>query len=255
MSLLDGLIASLKLHETAGTRSDSHDGHDGIEIGSVGSASGGPLGIAATSSQASDYLSVHDHVDLRGDAAITIATWAKVPEGATLVLASKVTQSNSDDEYWLSYVATGKANFDIAGADLSYPTAQSDVLTPDAWHFILAWWAQGEGIYLQVDNGSPQFQAFTGENVAAEAGSLTVCKGGDGLAAEQSLSFWRRVLTTDERTRLWNNGAGLDFVGGNSTDANYYYYLTDFGAELERERQLMAQMEAARRAVWQKPAK
>ena len=262
MSLLDGLIAHWKLDEASGDRLDSSgNGHTLSVNTGPASAVAGKLGLALTNGKVLYDGAALSNFDVPDG--FTIAGWLKMSgsgSGSAGIIFDVQSLPTYDDICFLqAYENEGQAFFvcGIAGTDLSYPEPVGPA-TLDEWHLALGWWVKGEGVYVQVDNGTPILAEYAGDILSSPANTFVYSV--DINSAIDSPSFWRRVLTAAERSALWNRGAGLDYpftptVANSGGTDNYYYWRYDQQAALEEERQLMAQMEAARRAVWQKPRK
>jgi len=208
VTLLDGLVAHWKLDEESGDRLDSSgNGHTLTPDGDV-TTGAGKLGLAV----AQGSFTVPNTFDVPDG--FTVGVWVKdagISDYPGSTVAVYISGEGGDDVCSLSFGHSLRAHFDIAGADLSYPEVVSEALTADEWHLLVAWWEPGAGLYLQTDNAEPMLTAFTGENVTNDQEiPAGVIVDGTGQAVD-SVSFWSRVLTSDERTRLWNNGDGLDY--------------------------------------------
>jgi hypothetical protein len=84
------------------------------------------------------------------------------------------------------------------------------------WHFVVFWHnAAANTIQIQIDNAAPVSAGTTGP-MPAGLGAVTIGLGWglnfDGLIDE--IGLWRRVLTADERTQLYNGGNGLTYPFG-----------------------------------------
>jgi hypothetical protein len=98
-------------------------------------------------------------------------------------------------------------------------------VTTGTWYFVVAWYdPTANKAYLQINNGTPDEVAFSsGLNTGAVdlyLGSYRNVTGFlDGRIDE--VGIWSRVLASDERTSLYNGGAGIgydDLDGGGASD-------------------------------------
>jgi hypothetical protein len=103
-------------------------------------------------------------------------------------------------------VGTGAANAEVSG----------DTLSDGVWMFIVAWYSSADQkVYIQCDNGTPVEAAWTGGTQSSSGAGFSIggadVGGGHFNGSIDSVSFWKRVLTSQERTDLYNGGNGLDY--------------------------------------------
>lgn len=221
MSLLTNLISYWALNEASGTRFDSHASNDLTDNGSVGSSTG-KINSAAEFN-GSNFLSCADNADLSwGSNQKTLSFWFK---------ANSLTSNHFIVSKWPGNFGEVGVRIDSAGnirlyaeyADFSNTTHMdsSVTATTGAWYFVVIWsdpvaqelWISVNGT---VDGGSyTQGIADSGRAFiigAADSGPNQLF---DGDVDEVGL--WGRVLTSGERSDLYNGGAGLaysSFGGG-----------------------------------------
>lgn len=210
--LLDNLIAYWNLDEASGTRYDSHtNGLHLTDNNTVGASSGGgpdggdaALFVAANS----EYLSRTSESLLKiGDEDFTFSLWVYT---ATV---NKTLIYKANAEYRLDYVSTalGKFSFEMNNyavianvAFTSYSTWAFVVVTHDS---------AANTLSISVNNGTP-VTVGTGGNYPANQSNAFRIGGGqffmDGRMAY--IGYWKRVLTSDEHTWLYNSGAGRTFA-------------------------------------------
>jgi hypothetical protein len=192
---------------------DSHGTNDLTNVNGVTSAAG-KLGNAGDfESSSAQYLSHPDPTPL-GDEDFTYACWFKRESMGRVQLIAK------DAE-------TGRSYFlQISPDDLIVMTFGSDALGVNRpipadlnWHYVIVWHdAAANTLSLQVDDGGVGTQA-TGGIFPALNPAIPVRIGArqytgfqdyfDGLIDDVGL--WRRVLTAEERTALYNGGLGLAY--------------------------------------------
>lgn len=216
MSLLDDLVSHWKLDEASGTRVDSHGDNDLTDNNTVGQAAGKIGDAAAFVAANSEYLSRTSNASLQaGDADFAIACWLWLDTTADgRGLAGKWLASNQE---WILWEAGGNIRFFVS-ADGSGLTAVS-VPEPAAggWHLLVAWHdSVANTINIQLDNGAVASAAHAGGAFVGSAAfalgtnlDAPTNYGWDGRI--DSVSFWKRVLTSDERAALYSAGAGLDY--------------------------------------------
>jgi hypothetical protein len=101
--------------------------------------------------------------------------------------------------------------------ELGSPIYQSvsQAISATAWHFVVGWIDNQKVLSLQVDNAAPITLQLAdwlfGDTDTFFLGNA----GGSGpfgfRGQLDEFSLWQRALTANERTRLYNNGAGLAF--------------------------------------------
>ena len=215
--LLTDLIAYWDLDETSGTRADSHtNGLDLTDNNTVGSG----LGVDGVSTAADFELDNSEYLSRASESAsqpsatsgFTVCGWARL-EGYGFygpVLAKDDVSSrtfvlmpnNSGDSLPAMHV-NGDSIKALWGAQLNL----------DTWYFIVGWWDPADGkAYIQVNNGTPVASAGTGTVITDGTATITIGALGDGSTYKydgrmQSVGYWNRVLTSDERTWLYNSGS------------------------------------------------
>jgi hypothetical protein len=210
-TLLNNLLAYWKLDETSGTRIDSHGSNNLIDNNTVGSATG-KIGNAASFVAAnSEYLSVNSsQLSFAGD--FTISVWNKptsvVGTSASYVLSKDDTTNR---EYHIQLLSSNY-NFQVWNGATKY--LMSLPATSGVWQHLMMWYDSVAGtLYASVNNGTPATGAVPGINTTS-APFLVGVRGDfkgyyDGLIDE--VGIWTRLLTTAERTQLYNSGSGLTY--------------------------------------------
>lgn len=223
MSLLTSLVSYWKLDEASGTRYDSHGTNDLTDNGSVSSTTG-KLNSAGSWDGGSRYLSHSDNSDLStGDIDFTFTAWVKFTDiGQRRFIIGKDDSTSGNREYTLFYHnATDRIRFDVFTATDSDHFVLADSLgspSTGTWYFIVAWYdSTANTLNIQINNGT--VDTTSGVSSLQSSGAAEFRLGArsysgiedyhDGLIDE--VGFWKRVLTSDERTRLYNSGAGLDY--------------------------------------------
>lgn len=218
-----GLISWWTMDETSGTRYDSHGSNDlSVTITDPGYATG-VVGNAADFQNNINYtLQADADASLTtGDIDFTIALWVNSDvQSITRDFFSKWDNS-SQLEFIVGYNnSNDRIRFVIRNAaDTASVTVNADNLgspSTDTWYFIVAWHdATANTLNIQVNNGTVDSVSHSGGVNQEAAKELTVGSRGttgsqyDGLIDE--ISFWKRVLTDDERTWLFNSGNGRTY--------------------------------------------
>lgn len=224
MALLDNLIAHWKLNESSGTRNDSHGANHLTDNNTVGSATGKLDGAAQFVAANSEYLSRADNADLStGDVDFTLACWvyldSKNDNQAILV---KDSATAGDREYTLYYdLGVDRFVFVVfrpTDAAVNLKADNFGAPSTGTWYFVTAWHdAAADQIGIAINAGTA--------DTVASGGALQASGGAEfrlGASAYSgfesyldgrldSASLWKRVLTAQERTDLYNSGNGLDY--------------------------------------------
>jgi hypothetical protein len=228
VALADNLIAYWTLDEASGTRNDSVGSSHLADTNTVGSAAG-KLGSAASFVAAnSECLSRADNADLStGDIDFTLAAWVQLTGTATTRPILGKQSSAAVREYRLQYEASntrfrflvfnaaGSVVGDVSASNFGPPSA-GVLYHVAAWHD-----AANNQVGIAVNGGTPNTAATTGAPADTAATFYLGFDAAnavyfDGLIDEVGL--WKRVLTSQDRTDLYNGGAGLAFssFGGGS---------------------------------------
>jgi hypothetical protein len=213
-SLKHNLISHWKLEESSGTRLDAHGTNDLTDNNTVTSGTG-KLGNAASFVAANDeFLSHTDNDELStGDIDFTVACWVNF---SSLAGTHGFLQKGMNDAYgeYLILYSPGPDTFIFYIADLTTSVTSNAVsFATNTWHFVVAWYdSVTNKLNIQIDNGVVSSTSFSGGN-ASSPGTFKIGKGvgnsHDGLV--DSVSYWKRVLTSAERRALYNSGNGLDY--------------------------------------------
>lgn len=235
MALTDSLISYWALDEASGNRADSHGSNTLTDGNSVGSGAG-KIGTAADfESGSTDYLFRNDNADLStGDVDWSLQAWVNLESKPAnlMVIAGKhdgATVAGSEYLlYWDNTVDRFRlAVYGPAGATATVTASTFGAPSTGTWYLIHVWHdATANEIGIAVNAGSADTASFSaGCNDTAANLILGTLEGGslwyDGLIDE--VGFWKRVLTSGERTQLYNGGSGLAYpfaAGGGATSGN-----------------------------------
>jgi len=229
-SYYSGLLAWWRLEDASGNRLDSVSAQALVPQGTVAQITNaaGKTGQAVSfNGTAGTYLSSADSATLSaGASSFTLAAWVyytSLPPsspGIGIVGKGSSSVSHNGGEYHLMH---GQNRFRwVIGNGSTFVDLEYSSLVPlvSTWYFVVGWYDAALDIqYLQVNNG-------TVVQVANAAGSydstfpLEVGRqvGWSGSATMQgrvdNVMFWKRTLTTQERTDLYNSGNGVDYTAG-----------------------------------------
>lgn len=226
MALWDNLVAYWKLDETSGTRADSYGSNTLSESASAVGYGTGKVSNAADFVKAnSNYLYIYDNAALSmGDIDFTVAAWLKIDDKSTSSgIVSKWYGPINNREYYILYLtgATDRISFFVSNDGTSSASINANNLgspSTDTWYFIVAWHdSVNDTINIQINNGAIDSLSYAS---GVYNGSASFVLGSnrvgintaplDGMIDE--VGVWKRVLSSDERTELYNSGNGTTYT-------------------------------------------
>jgi hypothetical protein len=252
MALTDNLIAFWEFEEASNaTRNDSHGTNHLTNNNSV-AATSGRVGLCAEFYNAdADFLNRASNATLQaGDIDFTFAQWVVLRSKAnTYSIVGKDDAGAGQREYGIGY------NLGIDRYQFYAAKPTDDTVTVEAnnygapavetWHFVVCWHdATANTLNIQVNNGTANSSATGGSlqaasNAAFHIGSRATPGGQayfDGFIDQ--VGYWKRTLTSDERTWLYNSGSGRSYAevlagmgGGPGTKYSWWAWET-FGRPL-----------------------
>lgn len=208
--LLTSLVSYWKLDEASGTRNDSHGANNLTDNNTVTSTTGKISNAAEFNSANAESLSHASNADLVcGDVDFTFTGWIYQASAANGYVIAKDDPASRD--YGLR-IASSVPIFEMGGGA---PTISSSVtMSTSTWYFIVVWHdATANTINIQVNDGSVDSAGDGGFSTGASEfriGSRSYPSFEayyTGLVDE--VGFWKRILTTGEKTSLYNGGSGL----------------------------------------------
>lgn len=221
MALADNLVAYWSLDEASGDAIDAHSTNDLTDNGSVGATTGKVDG-ARDFDGSSHFFSLADNTDLStGDIDFTISCWIFLDAlGAT---PARVVLAKGDNvsaaaalEYGL-FGVSGRLNWRVStGAALALVQTPAASITTGVWYFVVFWHdSVNNQIAISLDGAAATTTSHSnGMQDASGAFRLGYDNTGvrffDGLIDE--VGFWKRVLTSEEITELYNSGNGRDYA-------------------------------------------
>jgi hypothetical protein len=234
--LTTNLVAYWTLDETSGNRADSVGSSTLTEYGTVGSAAG-VIGQAAQFSGTNTYrLAAPDSAVLStGDIDFTLAAWVYLTSRSNAqIIAGKFNYGGGQAEYQLAYRAvTDRLIFRVSpdGAlSPDYSVSANAFGSPplNTWMYVVGWHDAGnDTINIQVNNGAVESVSYA-LGVLDGTSSFIVGANNEGVFQDfpilnngrvDEVGLWKRVLTNDERARLYNFGAGCTYPFTACTDA------------------------------------
>lgn len=243
MALVDDLVVYLSLDEASGNAIDAHGSNDMSDNNTVGATTGKVGGGRDLEVGSSEYFSAAHNSDWAvGDIDFTLQAWVNAESlaGDSYIL-SKYAFSFPDRQYALRYnVTTNRFDFFVSpdGDNATIATVTANNLgapSTATWYLIHAWHdATNNQIGIAVNAGTADITSHSGGVVNASSnvnvGAIAAAAHWDGIIDE--VGFWKRVLTSDERTELYNAGTGRDYdyiVGGAPAASTHHLHLQLLG--------------------------
>ena len=220
MALTDSLKAHYKLDETSGSRADSHGSATLTDFNTTGYNTGVLGNDADPSAASNEYLNrlAETAFNIGANDDWTVAGWFKA-DNINNSWAPLFVLSNTGATVSMSLWRTSSPIFRFYYSDPSNASANvsSASLASGTWYFVVMWHdAAAETINLQINNGTPTTTSgLTNNTTTSTDGEVWI--GWDGAYGSKpdmeadSVSIWNRTLTTQEKTDLYNGGAGLDY--------------------------------------------
>lgn len=223
MALTDNLISYWKLDEVSGTRIDSvvASANDLTDNNTVTQAVGKLTNAGQFTSANSEYLSRASNSLLQaGDIDFTIQAWVY---GDTFISVPMLVTKDNDAtnrEYALFY-DTSAARFAFgvytSGGTLRQVTATAfGAASINTWYHLIAWHdAAADTVNIAVNDTTPASAATTAALQAAGAAEFRISSRQRDArywnGRIDAVGFWKRVLTSGERTQLYNAGNGFEY--------------------------------------------
>lgn len=217
MALKENLIAHWSLEEASGSRADDIGGNTLLDTNTV-TSNPGKIGTAAQLTAASgEYLALADNAALSmGDIDFTVGAWVYLDTTASIMyVLSKLTAGTvAGIEYRLFYSTGASLTFSVSNGTTNTNVAAGGVLVASSWYFAVGWHdSVANTVNIQLNNGTP---VSAGHTVGAQDGVAPFHIGAANASnfwngRLDQVGVWKRVLTTQERTDLYNGGAGLAF--------------------------------------------
>jgi hypothetical protein len=219
MALTTSLISYWKLDEASGNALDAHGSNELTDVNTVGSATGKILNARDFERGSVEYFTHVDNASLSvGDIDWTWGMWVQLESKSA---SSHYFVSKGADAYLVRWNA-GSDRFEVLlYTGSAYITATANNFgapSTGVWYYILAWHdATENSLTIQVNNGTIDQVSTSGGFSPDTAGDLVIGDystpalgfSHDGLLDE--IGFWKRVLTTQERTDLYNSGSGFAY--------------------------------------------
>ena len=244
MPIKDNLEGWWDLEEASGNRIDAHGAND-LTDGATTPRAAGKVGFGVELNS-SDWVYIDDPASLTFvDEDFTVAFWWWTGDIFHAASRWAVAKCNTDTgfggrEYDIFYKnGINKFVFNVSNGGGQTEAVASAFGTPaeETWYYLVAWHdSVANTINIQVNNETPENSAHT-----------TGCHNGDGWFAigrlgeavfghadgiVDSVGVWRRVLTSDERTELYNSGDGVgyaDLAADTPRGSTFFFSLAGMG--------------------------
>lgn len=221
MALIDNLVSYWKMDEASGNALDAHGSNDLTDNNTVESGTGIISGARNFRTGFNEWFSKASNSSLQtGDIDFSISAWVKLTSlstNATIIQKGDQT-TNANMEYCLYMGASNTFRFDVFQSPSTVVTANSGVTGSTAtWYHLVAWHdSVNNEIGIVVNDGTPVTTSTSG-GVNTNTVNLNIAVWfptygfffTDGLIDE--VGFWKRVLTSGDRTALYNAGAGVAY--------------------------------------------
>lgn len=208
--LSDSLKAYWKMEEASGDRISSVGGHHLSDINSV-DRNNGKVGFSAVFIGGnSELLQMSSHSDLEvADEPFTLSFWVYLENNSSdQVLMSKWGVSS---EYIVDWQSSNHLRLRVGTGEVSINTT----LNNQTWYHILASHSSTDNqLSLQINNGPATTANYSdGTSSGAslfEIGGYSV--GGSYMTGRvDGVGVWKRLLTANEKSELYNNGNGSEY--------------------------------------------
>jgi len=215
-----GIVSYWKLDEVTGTRADSiiTTGNNLTDINTVPGIPGKISNAAFFAEASVETLSRSNNPTIQtGDISFTFAGWVNLTNGAfggrKTIISKGVIFAGA--EYFFCYnKGSDRFTFQVnASSELTAISLGSPGF--GEWHFFVVWHdSVADTINIQMDNGAVDSLAYAGGGIA-NSSEFRISSSSDDAryhnGGVDEVGFWKRVLTADERTALWNDGDGLTY--------------------------------------------
>jgi hypothetical protein len=221
--LSTSLIAFWRLEEASGNRIDSVNAIAMVPTGTPGNSAGKTGNAVSFTTATNTYLAAADSALLSAGAnqSFTVAAWIYF-NGALSGSRGVFGKGNASIiynqvEYLLGTSGTTLVWYVGSGSSYVNLGASGLTLAGSTWYFVVAWYdADADTQYIQVNNGTPSSVANAAgsfdSNGPAEIGRQPQVSGGTPFDGRiDNVMFWKRTLSTSERTALYNSGNGVDY--------------------------------------------
>lgn len=208
MAIADNLVAYWKLDEASGSRADSYGSETLTDNGTHGRVTGpGNLSYAASFTDNNTFQKNSDAA-LVNTGNFTIAGWFKTTSLGAGQYPSLMGKSPAAVEWTLGFNGDNMSlSLGVSPDGSNITWAGSSALSNGVWYFLTAWYDGGH-IYISINDAAPTSSVYSSGIYSGTAPFYIGWSfSGIGLAIA-GVAFWKRALTSAERTWLYNGGNG-----------------------------------------------
>lgn len=221
MAIIDNLVMYLSLEEASGNAIDAHGNNDLTDTNSVGTAAGKVSNARDFERDSSMYFRIEDNTDIStGDIDFSFAFWVQLESKSAFNSVFGKWDGAPNSEYIFYYEdSADRLIFSVSNdgtAGVGATANNFGSVSTGAWMFVVVWHdAANDQIGIQVNNGTADTTAHSTGVLDSTSGLEVGAFGGgqsswDGLIDE--FGFWKKVLTSDEKTWLYNSGNGRSYA-------------------------------------------
>ena len=225
MALTDNLISFWSLEEASGTRVDAvtATGNDLTDVNTV-TSNPGIVGTAAQFTRAnSEQLTraSNSTLALSTDQEFTWNVWVYLDSTAErLTFVNKYGGAGAETiAYLIEKLAAGNFRTIIGNGTTSVAREATTFGAPTTatWYMVTAWktaaTSPANSTSIAINAGTADSSALTGTVAEATIFRIGSRSGADFMNGRiDQVGFWKRALTSAERTQLYNGGAGLSYA-------------------------------------------
>jgi len=217
----NGLVAWWSLNETNGWRFDSHSGNHLADNNTVTSAAGLQGNAARFVKANQEYLSRADSSGL-STGSIDFTLVANVYLDNTTGNFIIIDKSNGTTyDYRLSFTSAGGFRLRVGGGN---EYVDSDPVTANTWYMVMAWQdSTNKTINIQLDEGPIHTVSYV-NGATDTTGPLLIGAGTGGVTGldgrVDEAALYKRLLSSDERRWLYNNGTRRTYADVNLSLSN-----------------------------------
>jgi hypothetical protein len=227
-SLQTNLISYWNLNESAGTRNDTFGANNLTQIGSVGNS----FDAASFNNSASNRLAKTSNSSLQiNGSSFTVCLWVWLRTKTNYRPFITKDDIGSSREFSVVYtqseggisdrIVLNVFNLAVGTGGVSLPANNYGSPQTEQWLFVVAEYDSVNNLaYIAINNATRNSASTTGISVGAGSADLTFGAWSGGVLSlthdggVRQAGLWKRLLTTDEKTWLYNNRLGRYYLNG-----------------------------------------
>lgn len=219
MALTDNLISFWELEESSGTRNDSTSSANNLTDNNTVTSTTGLVGTAAVFTAANlESLTRADNASLStGNIDFTVVFWVKMTTAASVGLIYK--GDSTGIEYAITARSGGQFRLEVdnaAGLVNLTPVTTTATYTTGTWYMVEAYHdSVNDIISININNGTAVTAAYSlGSWDSGTSFYMGVdADFGDYMNGQlDQVGFWKKILSSTERSFLYNGGAGRTYA-------------------------------------------